>query len=115
MSTLRGLPDDLITVPHTRVEGVREDGTARGRGYFGPLAHTGEEACFATELPCVVGTKLIIPLLVPTLTREEISHLVCGGRATDAILEKALAHAEHRRTLGLSVFATDHDARTPLP
>jgi hypothetical protein len=112
---LRGEPTELIPVPHTRIYGVRDDGTPRGYGYFGPLAHLGEEACYATELPIRAGTGLSIPLLVPTLTRDEISHLVSGGRATSTIREKAREHALLRLALGLSPFCTLTEPPLPLP
>ena len=115
MSSLRGIPDELVTVPHTRIHGVREDGQPKGYGFFGPLAHTGEEACYATELPYYAGTGQYIPLLTPGLTRAEISHLVCGGRATAKILATAMAHADHRRSLDLPVFAAITETPIPLP
>ena len=115
MSELRGIPDELITVPHTRVHGVREDGQPKGYGFFGPLAHAEEESCYATELPFYIGTRMYIPLLVPGLSRAEISHLVCGGRVTSEILATAMAHAAHRRALGLPVFAAITETPIALP
>jgi len=113
--TLRGDPTELIPVPHTRITGVREDGSAKGYGYFGPLALVDEEECYTTELPYNIGTGWWIPLVVPTLTRAELTHLVSGGRPTRGMLHKAMTHAQHRYTLKLPAFATLEEKPHPLP
>jgi hypothetical protein len=48
---------------------------------------------------------LEIPSIVPTLTREELAHLVDGGQPTWGMVEKAKAHAEARISVGKSPFA----------
>jgi hypothetical protein len=70
---------------------------------------------FSTELSTSVtvdGVRLLFPLLVPSLTAEEIAHLVDGGAPTRAIAEKAYAHAQQRRAAGQSPFADVGDQVT---
>jgi hypothetical protein len=112
---LRGDPHDLITVPKTRIHGVREDGSPKGTGYFGPLALVDEEDCYTAELPFNIGTGWLVPLVVPTLTRAELTHLVGGGRPTREILHKAMMHAQHRYTLKQPAFAAVTEPPLPLP
>jgi len=115
MDNLRGDPHDLITVPKTRIHGLRENGSPKGTGYFGPLALVDEEDCYTAELPFNIGTGWWVPLVVPTLTRAELTHLVAGGKYTNNILHKAMTHAQHRHTLGLPAFATLEERPLPLP
>ena len=89
---------------------AREDGTPQGPGYFGELASIEDEDLGATELATgafdVAGAMArLIPMIVPTLDRQELIHLVDGGRPNWGIVEKARAHAEARISQGLSVFA----------
>ena len=109
---LRGNPEGLVaTHPDaTRLStyGTRVDGTAKGPGFFGELARTDEPEMFSTELSTsmtINGEKLLFPLLVPSLTAEEIAHLVDGGQPTKGIVEKALRHAESRLAAKQSPFA----------
>jgi hypothetical protein len=55
------------------------------------------------------------PLLVPTLTKEEINHLLSGKPATDQIWDKAYAHALMRGQGGKDPFATMYDKRHKVP
>lgn len=112
---LRGHPADLILVPHIRVTGFRENGTPRGLGYFGAMAIRDDPDSFTTELPYQIGTGWWIPLVVPTLTRAELTHLAAGGRLTSCILEKAHAHAVVRTARGLPEFADLMEVPHDLP
>lgn len=115
MDNLRGDPADLILVPRTRVTGCRENGSPRGLGYFGAMALRDDPDSFTTELPYQIGTGWWIPLVVPTLTRAELTHLAAGGRPTNAILEKARAHASDRTARGLPEFADLMEVPHDLP
>ena len=86
--------------------GNRNDGTPKGMGFFGLLNRPGGGV--STELS--IGTNFgngetEIPLLVPTLTKDEINHLLIDGKPTDEIIRKAHEHAKIRLTSGRSPFA----------
>lgn len=104
--TLRGNPEGLVSrIPKTgKKYGERADGTPKGIGFFGEVARSDDRDAFSTELSISIG-KESIPLLVPSLSAEEIAHLVDGGRPTTSIYQKALAHAQQRKSAGLSPYA----------
>lgn len=86
--------------------GMRVDGTPKGRGYFGEVPNN--KGGFSTELSVDVdfdGKKTLIPLMVPTLTRDELNYIVNGGQPTKAIMNKAVGHAVERMRNGQSPFA----------
>lgn len=96
--------------------GNRADGTKKGRGYFGELKRP--DGDISTELS--VGVEFDdgeheIPLLVPTLSRGEINHLLKGGEPTRELVGKAVAHARSRMAAGKGAFATDDDEPVSLP
>lgn len=95
--------------------GNRTDGTAKGMGYFGALKRP--DGDISTELSVGVnidGKEMEIPLLVPGLTKAEIQHLLEDGEPTDAIVGKAVFHAQKRLAAGLSPFAgPDEQASMP--
>lgn len=88
----------------------RPDGSQKGMGFLGPLKfHDGRTS---TELSVGVninGKETDIPALVPTLSKDEISYLLSGGKPTDSIVIKARQHAEQRIKQGKSVFAGPDD------
>ena len=86
--------------------GNRADGTKKGSGYFGELKRP--NGGISTELSIGVGfdgKETQIPLLVPTLTQQEISYLLSGNQPTDEIVQKAIEHAKMRMSQGKSPFA----------
>ena len=91
-------------------------GREKGPGYFGALKRP--DGMISTELSIGVtgpeyGNKETqIPLLVPTLTRNEIAYLLSGKEPTPEIIKKAEIHAQIRLSKGLSPFA---QAGPPLP
>ena len=93
--------------------GLREDGTSKGNGFFGPLRSTNPDypqGTVSTEINAsmeIDGEEVLFPLLVPTLNRKEIEHLLSGEKPTQQIYDKALAHAEQRLRQGKSPFAED--------
>lgn len=95
--------------------GLRPDGTPKGMGFFGALKRP--DGDISTELSIGIDFgkgETEIPLLVPGLSRAEINHLLNGGEPTDAIVDKAVMHAEKRMANGMSPFAA-HDERFDLP
>ena len=97
--------------------GLRYSGEgAKGLGYFGALANPAGGV--STELSSEFehnGQTIEHPLLVPTLTRDEIGHLLGGGEPTQAIYDKARAFALQRIGNGFNPFAGPTDLRYPLP
>ena len=84
----------------------RKDGSMKGKGFLGILSRP--DKAVSTELSIGVdidGKEMEIPSLVPTLTKQEVDHLLGGGEMTDAIVQKAVDHARMRMQQGLPVFA----------
>ena len=78
----------------------------KGLGYFGKLQRPG--GGISTELSIGVkigGKETEIPTLVPTLTEKEKNYLLDGGKPTDTIVDKAVAHAKKRIAEGKDPFA----------
>lgn len=107
--------------------GNRTDGTPKGAGFFGELPRRDDPTSFSGELSAEVtigGKPLLFPLLVPTLTREEIDHLLSTSKADlhdpgaqkieAGIYEKAIQHAVGRIQTGKSPFAGEGEFH-PLP
>lgn len=95
--------------------GLRHDGAgAKGRGFMGPL--TRPDGGVSTELSAgmnVDGKDAEVPLLVPTLSKEEIAHLLSDGEPTGEIYAKAMEHAQQRMRSGQSPFAGMGDLMVP--
>lgn len=114
------LQQRLPTKDDVATYGTREDGSPKGPGFFGGLRHPEGMAQYSTEfsittnLKSVPGKDVAIPLLVPSLSMEEIEYLVKGGKPTRAIVDKAAAYADARVAKGLSPFATFGEQH-PLP
>jgi dihydroxyacetone kinase DhaKLM complex PTS-EIIA-like component DhaM len=103
------------------VEGKRSDGTVQGDGYFGKLtASDGSTLSHVstTSSKVKVNNKEIeFPLLVPTLTKEEVNTLINdivpnNKYVPDAIFNKAVDHANKRIKAGRSVFAEAGDNKS---
>ena len=98
--------------------GLRADGTKKGQGYFGELKLP--DGRVATEYSIGVeikGKETQIPSLVPTLTKEELAHMVDdiipnNRPVPDAIVQKAVDHANERIAEGKSPFASTVDKIT---
>ena len=88
--------------------GYRQDGTPKGRGYLGLLKRP--DGGLMTEYTIGVpinGTEMEIPSIVPTLTKDQINHLLLmedGDRIPNAIVRQAIDHARGRISAGLSPF-----------
>ena len=89
------MPEGLIS--GARDYGKRTDGSKKGDGYFGALKRP--DGAVSTELSVGVnldGEEREIPLLVPTLTKGEIDHLLSGKAPTKEIIRKSVEHARAR-------------------
>ena len=92
------------------------EGTIKGKGYFGeiPVKKGGimGEVSSAYEQD---GKLISHPLIVPTLTKEEIDLLGMGLKPTPEIYKKAQDYAQQRIAAGQSPFATPQELRYSLP
>lgn len=87
--------------------GTRPNGTLKGLGYFGEIYMTTGEYDFCTEISIEVD-GILCPALVPTLTDDEIKHLLAGGSPFEGdIQRKAAAYAAQRIAQNLNPFADD--------
>ena len=91
--------------------GTREDGTAKGSGWLGPvrmpMGHGQDVASYMTELSAreeIDGAERDFPLLVPTLTPQELFYLRMGNNPTDNIYAKAIEFARNQLRTGKSTF-----------
>jgi hypothetical protein len=92
--------------------GLRHSGEGvKGKGYFGPMA--GRDGT-VTELSAEDESGEF-PLVVPTLTAEELDRLLAGGEPTPEMLDKASSWAATRRKRGESPFASPTEVRMPRP
>ena len=109
MAALKNYRSDFGMAPY----GIRHSGEGfKGKGYFGELPS--KDGMVSTE----ISTESDIgehPLLVPTLTRKEIQHLLSGEEPTEDIYRKAEEHAIKREKSGKSKFASPTELRYPLP
>lgn len=95
--------------------GLRTDQTRKELGYFGVLNRP--QGGVSTELSAgfnIGGKEVLAPLLVPTLTRQEIDLLLSGGKPTTDIYRKSIEHAIQRLKINKSPFA-EFDEIHPLP
>ena len=96
--------------------GKRKDGTNKNSGYFGEIKT--KDGKVITELSIGVNFgkgESEIPLVVPTLSREEIDYLANGGRASSTIINKAIEHAQERMKFKKSFFWNEGEDIYQLP
>jgi hypothetical protein len=88
----------------------------KGLGYFGPLPSIDAEGkpSQSTELAGEME-GIHFPLIVPTLSKDELDHLLAGKPATDTIWKKAYEHAVMRGRGAKSPFATQYDMPVERP
>jgi hypothetical protein len=88
----------------------------KGKGYMGEIPNS--QGMPMTELSSAFnfnGKTVQYPLIVPTLSQEELQLLQSGGNPTEDIYNKAETWAKSRLEKGLSPFATPQDVRFPIP
>lgn len=93
----------------------RADGSDKGLGYFGVMKRP--DGAVSSELSIGVnleGREMEIPLIVPTLSRNEVKHLLDGGKPSSEMVDKAVAFAVQRMQSGQSPFAGQGE-QAPLP
>lgn len=89
-----------------KVDSLSETHRTKGPGFLGTLQRP--DGMVSTELSIGVnfgGKEIEIPSLVPTLSKQEIDHLLNGKEPTKSIITKAIDHARKRINEGKSPFA----------
>jgi hypothetical protein len=103
--------------------GNRPDKSAKGKGFFGELKRP--SGGVSTEISIGVGIngkETNIPLIVPTLSRDELNYLLEANpksktffdKMPKSIIDKAVDHASMRMEAGKSPFA-DPDEIMKVP
>lgn len=93
-----------------RYFGKRIDGTNKGTGFLGELKMRDGSGNIMTEFSAGFefdGNEVEMPLIVPTLSQEEVDYLLDGNKPTDAIYDKAYEHGVERLKKRQSPFAND--------
>ncbi len=94
-------------------DNLRPDGTKKGTGFFGELklpdGGVASEYSIGVQLESLGGKETDIPTLVPTLTDEEkdlmVNDIIPNKKPVpDAIIQKAVDHANKRVAEGKDVF-----------
>lgn len=91
-------------------------GTIKGKGYFGevPMNQGGAMTEYSSAFD-QDGKIVSHPLIVPTLTKQEVDLLKMGGKPTPEIYKKAQDFAQQRIGAGQNTFATPQELRYPVP
>ena len=91
-------------------------GTVKGKGYFGEVPTNQGGAMTEFSSAYEQDGKLVSnPLIVPTLTKQELDWLKSGQEPTPQIIKKAQDYAQKRMGMGQSTFATPQELRYPVP
>lgn len=96
--------------------GKREDGTNKGLGYFGMIPRTDDPSLKSSELSYsynINGKDILMPAIVPTLTREELNLLLSGQPPNKAMEDKMVDHAMQRIRAGKNTFAQPGEQIAP--
>lgn len=103
-------------------ENLNQPTTAKGRGYLGDVGgyvgDIGEPRSVMSELSAsseIGGRTVQYPLIVPTLTAQELMLLHSGGQPTPEIYDKAQSWAVSRLAQGQDPFANPVGLRYPQP
>jgi hypothetical protein len=91
-------------------------GTVKGKGYFGEVPM--DQGGAMTEFSSAYGQdgKVVSnPLIVPTLTKQELDWLKAGLDPTPQIIKKAQDYAQQRIGAGQSPFASPQELRYSMP
>ena len=104
--------------------GKRADNTQKGSGFFGEIKRP--DGNVMTEVSIGVGLngkETQVPLIVPTLTKQEFDYLLKNdpkaktfmSKMPPTIIDKAVEHAVGRMKQGKSPFADLNDQPAELP
>jgi len=92
-------------------ESPSEPLSMKGKGYFGLLPSS---EGVSTEISATNDQGMSYPLLVPTLTQEEVNYLMKGNEPTADMYRKAELFANYRQSQGMSPFASPTELRMPV-
>ena len=92
-------------------ESPSEPLSMKGKGYFGLLPSA---EGVSTEISATNNQGMSYPLLVPTLTQQEVNLLLQNGQPTNEIYDKAEMFARSRQASGQSPFASPTELRMPV-
>lgn len=57
-----------------------------------------------------------MPLMIPSLTADELEYLLAGGKPTNQIIQKAVEFSRARAKKGMPYFATENEqGKTLMP
>jgi len=96
-------------------ENLSQPTTAKRGGYFGNIGTINEPMTEFSSAFEVDGRTVQYPLIVPTLTVDELQLLRSTGQATPEIDQKAQQFALNRLSRGQDPFATTQELRYPQP
>lgn len=83
----------------------------KGKGYFGAMKSSDG---ISTEISSD-NDEFSYPMMVPGMSEAELNILLKGDKPTDAMYDKAEAHARKRMAEGKSPFAGKTELRMPPP
>jgi hypothetical protein len=109
-----GMGKAALRKNQTMVTGVMD--LRRVDGFFGEIKRP--DGNVSTELSVgfeIDGKEVLMPAMVPTLTKKELDHLISGGEMTDEIADKAYKHGLERMKAKKSTFIEEGEKVTPLP
>ena len=104
------------------INNARPDGSQKGSGFFGLLQRPDGKVSTEISIGLDIGGKEInVPLLIPSLTFEELNYLLQSNvdskdflkNLPPSIMDKAYNHAEQRIKAGLSPFALPNEIFKP--
>jgi hypothetical protein len=96
-------------------ESLSQPTTVKRGGYLGDIGTMNEPMTELSSSFEVNGRSVQYPLVVPTLTVDELQLLRAGGEPTPSIYNKAEQFAVGRLSRGQDPFATTQDLRYPQP
>ena len=104
---------------------LREDGSKKGLGYLGPLLRPDGGVSSEISVGMDLGNgEMLIPTMVPTLKRNEVSYLLntpedklkeVDLELFKSIVDKAAQYAKDRMKSGKSVWAEEGESPTKPP
>jgi hypothetical protein len=120
---LRGFAQPQQTTTSALTNRMRPDGSEKGYGYFGEIIRP--DGNKMTEISIGVGfegKETLIPLIVPTLNKNELDYLARADpnskmfmlKMPRSIMDKAIDHARMRMKENKSPFA-NFDENVPIP
>ena len=104
------------------INSARPDGSKKGTGFFGALKRPDGKVSTEISIGLDVGGKEVnVPLLIPSLTFEELNYLLQSNvdskdflkNLPSSIMEKAYNHAQERMKAGISPFALPNEVFKP--